>query len=118
MPNDNHHSYYYTNTTELGNSHSIELSRINLFKLTHGNEHTSTTEMISLGPRTLGSNSTSALLVAKATAALFTPFTARTLRSMLCTQEEHVMPSTCKDKDMASFSSNLSVGIDTDFWFI
>ena len=50
--------------------------------------------MTSLGPRMLGSYSTWALLVERATTALVTPATPIRVRSILCTHEEHVIPST------------------------
>ena len=50
--------------------------------------------MMSRGPRVDGSNSTWARFVVKATMAFSTPSVDRSVLSMRCTHEEHVIPVT------------------------
>lgn len=50
--------------------------------------------MMSLGPILFGSNSTSALPVARATDAVLIPLVATSVRSMRLTQDEQLIPDT------------------------
>ena len=52
--------------------------------------------MMSLGPILFGSNSTTALPVARTTVALLMALLLANVRSMRLTQDEQVIPDTCK----------------------
>ena len=71
--------------------------------------------IISLGPSIVGSNSTFALLVAKATTALSTPFLLSRVLSIRRTQEEHVIPSIYRlNRKGIKIIYDYIVGVDYD----
>ncbi len=73
----------------------ISLKPVYNYTACAGKEHNYTLTIFttSLGPRTFESNSTWPLLVDNATTAFFTPIWLMSVRSIICTHDEQVMPS-------------------------